>query len=111
MNERQWVTCGIFALTAGMLGMAWSYPVLWEVKLFEVLIQAVVLTGLLNMVVAFHFASNKGSEVAREDTGAAFRAIEAAATGLAPHTPGLNDPDRPAGTIDDPVHTTEEPKP
>lgn len=112
-GERQGVTLGLFAFAAVMLFMAWDDPKLWETKLFEVILQAVVLTGLLNMVAAFHFASNKGSEVARENTGAAFRAIEATATGLPPAAPphdGLNTTDRPAGTHEDPVHTTEEPK-
>ena len=54
-------------------------PKLWEVEVFKVIIQAVVLTGLLNMVLAFHFTSNKGSEIARENTAKAFEAITAAA--------------------------------
>jgi hypothetical protein len=72
MNERQFVTIGLFA-------MARENPALWDVEVFKVIIQAVVLTGLLNMVGAFHFASNKGSEVARENTGKAMSAIEAVA--------------------------------
>lgn len=84
-NERQGVTLGLFAFALIMLAMARENPQLWEVKLFEVIFQAIVLTGLLNMVAAFHFASNKGSEVARENTGKAFDAITAATTGQAPH--------------------------
>lgn len=79
MTERQAVTAGLFGLTLLMLGMAWMQPGLWDVKLFEVILQAVVLTGLLNMVVAFHFAANKQSEKAAENTGDAFRAITATA--------------------------------
>ncbi len=78
-GERGWVTLGIFAFAAAMLMMARENPKLWDVKLFEIILQAVVLTGLLNMVAAFHFGSNKGSETARENTGKAFSAIEAAA--------------------------------
>lgn len=97
-NERQFVTTGLFAFAVLLLGMAWDDPPLWEVEVFKVILQAVVLTGLLNMVAAFHFASNKGSETARENTGAAFRAIEAAATGNSPaHGP--------AGTAEDPLKT------
>ena len=107
INERQGVTLGLFAFAVGMLWMAWDNPKLWDVKLFEVILQAVVLTGLLNMVAAFHFASNKGSETARENTGKAFDAITAATTGHLPAS-GLNGSDRPAGTEEDPVHTTEE---
>ena len=78
IGERQWVTIGVFGLTILLLAMANFKPELWGVMLFEVIIQAVVLTGLLNMVLAFHFASNKGSETARENTGKAFDAITAA---------------------------------
>ena len=87
IGERQWVTIGIFAFALVLLSMAWQNPALWEVEVFKVIVQAVVLTGLLNMVLAFHFASNKGSETSRENTGKAFEAITAAATGQLP-TPG-----------------------
>lgn len=89
IGERQWVTIGLFAFATLLLAMAWNNPALWEVKLFEVIAQAVVLTGMLNMVLAFHFASNKGSETARENTGKAFEAITAAATGQAPSGPPI----------------------
>lgn len=78
IGERQWVTIGTFGFAGLLLGMATDNPALWEVEVFKVIIQAVVLTGLLNMVLAFHFASNKGSETARENTGKAFDAIIAA---------------------------------
>ncbi|NJC06501.1 hypothetical protein GGQ97_002294 [Sphingomonas kaistensis] len=80
MNERQWFTVGLFGLTAAMLFMAWLNPALWDVKLFEVMLQAVVITGLLNMAAAFHFAANKNDEKRVDNTSAAFRAIEAAAS-------------------------------
>lgn len=80
IGERQWVTIGTFGFAMLLLGMAALNPALWEVEVFKVIIQAVVLTGLLNMVLAFHFASNKGSETARENTGKAFDAITAAAS-------------------------------
>lgn len=79
IGERQWVTIALFGLDGLLLLMAAYDPKLWEVEVFKVIIQAVTLTGLLNMVAAFHFASNKGSETARENTGKAFDAITAAA--------------------------------
>lgn len=97
-NERQFVTTGLFAFAALLLAMAWDDPPLWEVEVFKVILQAVVLTGLLNMVAAFHFASNKGSETATANTGKAFEAITAAATGQAP-------PSGPTGTASDPIQT------
>jgi hypothetical protein len=68
-TERQGVTIGMFALTVAMLLMVREDPKLWDVKLFEVVFQAVVLTGLLNMILAFHFAANKGDETKSENTG------------------------------------------
>jgi len=98
LNERQGVTLGLFAFASLLLGMAWEDTNLWEVEVFKVVLQAVVLTGLLNMVAAFHFASSKGSETARENTGKAFDAITATATGQAAST-------GPAGTAEDPIQT------
>lgn len=86
MTERQAVTAGIFGLTVLLLGMAAHNPKLWDVKLFEVVLQAVVLTGLLNMVLAFHFTANKQNEIASANTGRAFDAIAAAANSSPAHT-------------------------
>ena len=79
LGERQWVTTGLFAFAAGMMLMAWDDPKLWETKLFEVILQAIVLTGLLNMILAFHFSANKSDETKSANTGKAFDAIKAAA--------------------------------
>lgn len=78
-TERQGVTIGMFALTVIMLLMVREDPKLWDVKLFEVVFQAVVLTGLLNMILAFHFAANKADEAKADNTGKAFEAITATA--------------------------------
>lgn len=89
-TERQGVTIGMFALTLVMLGMVREDPKLWDVKLFEVVFQAVVLTGLLNMILAFHFAANKADEAKADNTGKAFEAITATANAAGGPTP---DPD------------------
>ena len=47
-DERQWVTIALFSISGGLLLMAREDPHLWNVKLFEVVLQALVLTGLLN---------------------------------------------------------------
>lgn len=104
IGERQWVTIATFALCCLLLGMAWANPALWEVEVFKVIIQAVVLTGILNMVLAFHFSSNKGSEAARENTGKAFDAIVA----VSANSPAPIDPTIPTGKPNDPVHTFDE---
>ncbi len=85
-SERQWVTIGMFALLAALLGMAASDPKLWEVEVFKVIIQAVALTGLLNMILAFHFAANKSDETKSENTAKAFDAITATANAGQPPT-------------------------
>lgn len=68
-TERQWVTIWLFALIFVLLTMAYNSPTLWGVEVFKVIIQAVVLTGMLNMVLAFHFAANKGDEDRTANTG------------------------------------------
>lgn len=78
-SERQWVTIWLFVLIFLLLAMATANPRLWEVEVFKVVMQAVVLTGALNMVLAFHFAANKGDETKAENTGKAFDAITATA--------------------------------
>ena len=78
-TERQWVTIAIFVLILVMLGMADANPRLWDVEVFKVIIQAAVLTGLLNMILAFHFSANKSDETKSANTGKAFDAIKAAA--------------------------------
>lgn len=79
MNERQYFTVGLFALSVLLIGMAYFQPSLWDVKLFEVILQALVITGLLNMAGAFHFAANQQAQQATENTGKAFDAMKAAA--------------------------------
>jgi len=74
-GERQWVTLGLFASFWAMLQMAVNDPQLWNVKLFEVVFQAIALTGILNMVVAFFYAANKGDEAKVTATGKMAEAI------------------------------------
>lgn len=87
MNERQAFTGGLYAVLGILLLMAWDNPKLWDVKLFEVLLQGVALTGLLNMAGAFHFTANKQAEQASANTGKAFEAITAAAASTPPIEP------------------------
>lgn len=78
-SERLSVTLLLTALIGTLLMMARDNPALWDVEVFKVVVQATVLTGALNMVLAFHFAANKADEVKTENTGKAFDAITAAA--------------------------------
>lgn len=86
-SERQWVTIWTFLLTLILLAMARANPALWSVEVFKVIVQAVVLTGVLNMILAFHFAANKGDEDKTRNTAAAFEAITATANATAPADP------------------------
>lgn len=84
MGERQWVTLALFLLAFMIIGLMAAIPDLRKDDLFKVLAQAIVLTAVVNGIVAFHFSSNKGSETARENTGKAFDAIAAAVNPTAP---------------------------
>lgn len=79
MSERQWVTAGLFGMSVGMGLMALAQPALWEIDTFKTILQAIVITGLLNMVSAFHFSANKSDETKSENTAKAFDAITATA--------------------------------
>lgn len=83
-SERQWVTIGLFTLIVLLLMMARADPHLWDVEVFKVIAQAVVLTGFLNMVLAFHFAANKSDETKTDNTAKAFEAITATANAATP---------------------------
>lgn len=84
MSERQWVTAGMFVLATIMLAMALVQPRLWEVQLFGVLLQAVVISGIIGLVAGFHFAANLADEKRADNTGKAFDAIKAAQEAPAP---------------------------
>ena len=78
-NERQWVTAGMFCLIILLLSMAVVEPKLWTIEIYKSVLQAVVITGLLNMILAFHFSANKTDEVKADNTAKAFEAITATA--------------------------------
>ncbi|HZG44915.1 MAG TPA: hypothetical protein VEZ41_01425 [Allosphingosinicella sp.] len=84
MSERQWVTAGLFALAGSMFAMALLQPGLWEVQLFGLLLQAVVISGIIGLVAGFHFAANLADEKRADNTGKAFDAIKAAQEAPAP---------------------------
>lgn len=68
------------------------------------------LSGFVGGVVALHYAAKAGEkELDAQRTDNTTKALDAiiGAQGTPAH--GLNDPERPAGTPNDPVHTTVEP--
>lgn len=81
-NERQGVTIAIFGLALIELWMAYLNPRLWDVKLFEIIVQATFISGIFGSIVALHFSANKSDEAKTENTGKAFEAITATATAV-----------------------------
>jgi hypothetical protein len=74
-SEKQLVMLTTFGMGASMLAMAGYQPSLWDVELFKTLITVVIVTGCINMILAFYFTANKSDEKRIENTGAAFQAI------------------------------------
>lgn len=78
-SERQTVMGTTFAMGFMMLLMGQHDPSLWNVELFKTLITVVIVTGCVNMILAFHFSANKSDEKRMENTGKAFDALKASA--------------------------------
>lgn len=87
-TERGWVTVGTFALTGSMLKMAEVHDGLWEVELFKTLLTLVIGTGIVSMILAFHFSANKSDETRADNTGKAFDALKSVAETAATTQPG-----------------------
>lgn len=68
-----------YGMGLAMLIMARDDPNLWTVELFKTLITVILVTGFVNMILAFYFAANKADEDKTANTAAAFSAIEATA--------------------------------
>lgn len=83
-TERAWVTLGIFLLAFLVVGLMAFIPELRRDDLFKVLAQAIILTALVNAVIAFHFSANKAGDQARDNVGKAFDAITASANAMPP---------------------------
>jgi hypothetical protein len=86
IGERQWVTIALFALAFFIIGLMAADASLRRDDLFKVLAQAIVLTAVVNGIVAFHFSSNKGNERATENTATALTTIAAVANAGQPAT-------------------------
>jgi hypothetical protein len=78
-SERQVITYMNVALIWIMLRMARENGTLWDVELFKVILQALALTGFLNMAMAFFFAANRGDEQRSQDRGKLVDTVKALA--------------------------------
>jgi phosphate/sulfate permease len=65
-SERQWVTVMVFGLAYMLLKMAVANGDLWNVELFKIILQAVIISAIIGAVVAFHFTANSKHD--RADT-------------------------------------------
>lgn len=90
-SEKQLVMLTTFAMGFVMLIMARTDAALWNVELFKTLITVVIVTGCINMILAFYFTANKGDEdkavldeKRAETTAKAFDAITATANAGTP---------------------------
>lgn len=83
-TERQWVTIAILVLIYTMLIMADNNPLLWKEETFKDIFKTIVLTGFLNMVLAFHFSANKLDEGRVANTGKMADAMKSLADNAAP---------------------------
>lgn len=86
-TERQIVMVMTYTLGFTMIVMARDNPELWRVELYKTLTTVVIVTGFVNMILAFYFSANKNDETKSENTRAAFSAIEAAANAGQPPKP------------------------
>lgn len=78
LQERHFVTLAIFLLATGMFLMARENPSLWDIELFKIILQAVVISGIIGSILAFHFSANK-RDVVETETEARQRELDAVA--------------------------------
>jgi hypothetical protein len=78
-SEKQLVMLTTFGMGFMMLIMAVNDAALWNIELFKTLITVIIVTGCVNMILAFYFTANKQDETRTENTGKAFDAITATA--------------------------------
>jgi hypothetical protein len=88
-SEKQLVMLTTFGMGFMMIIMARNDPSLWNIELFKTLITVVIVTGCINMILAFYFTANKSDETRSINTGKAFDAIKAAQESA----PSYSDPD------------------
>lgn len=93
LTERAWVTILLAVLIGSLLKMADHNPGLWQIELFKTLLTASVITGALNMVLAFHFTANKSDETKTQNTSDAFKTMRTIAenSGVSSDSSSLND--------------------
>jgi hypothetical protein len=74
-SERFMIILMTWGLGCGMLWMAKENPELWAQELYKTILTVVVVTGFVNMILAFYFAANKSDEQKAANTADAFKAF------------------------------------
>jgi hypothetical protein len=64
---RTWIAIGMFFETNFILVLLALRPALAELKLFEIIAQAIVIQGLLGLVLAFYFSASAPDDADRKD--------------------------------------------
>jgi uncharacterized protein YacL len=89
-----------FAMGFMMIIMARNDATLWAIELFKTLITVVIVTGCINMILAFYFTANKADETRAvldekraDNTKTAFEAITAAANASGTDSSTIRDGD------------------
>jgi hypothetical protein len=90
-TEKQLVMLTTFGMGFMMIIMARNDASLWNIELFKTLITVVIVTGCINMVLAFYFTANKNDEdrtatdaVRADNTG---KALDIATASVAANSP------------------------
>lgn len=72
ISPRGWVGAALFILTLVILGLcAWNPENLRDDKMFQVIAQAIVMTGFIAGVIGYYFVSSKSSTEMRDQIGKA----------------------------------------
>ena len=67
LKVRTWIAVGMFLETNIILVLLALRPALAEIKLFEILAQAIVIQGFLGLVLAFYFSASAPIDDHRKD--------------------------------------------
>jgi hypothetical protein len=78
-SERQAVTVGLFGFAVYLIQAGVTNPNLWNAEFYKFITAAVIVTGLVNMLLAFHFSANLSDDQKTANSGMAFEAIKSMA--------------------------------
>lgn len=99
LDVRAWLAIGLYVQSL-LIGWAlYEKPELAEVKLFELLAQAIVMQGFLGLILAFFFTASKSGTDIREQVGKAMDLASSAVAALPASPPSAPQKVNLEGTI------------